>query len=64
MQSSGLWVRTVGEVCLPAIPDCILSRCSCGLVFKEYMTYQLLLYDGLNVYEVFSPGRSGVVGVV
>jgi hypothetical protein len=42
-------VRTVGEVCLPAIPDCILSRCSCGLVSQEYMTYQLLLCDVLNV---------------
>jgi hypothetical protein len=41
--------RTVGEVCLPAIPDCILSRCSCGLVPQEYMTYQLLLCDVLNV---------------
>jgi hypothetical protein len=41
--------RTVGEVYLPAIPDCILSRCSCGLVPQEYMTYQLLLCDVLNV---------------
>jgi hypothetical protein len=49
MQCSGPRGRTVGEVCLPAIPDCILSRCSCGLVPQEYMTYQLLLCDVLNV---------------